>query len=55
LNEDTLKLGNAIVNEGDFDSLIKSIKDTGNAHFNYEFFWEGLAPISEGGGVKPDT
>lgn len=27
----------------------------GNDHINHEFFWETLAPISEGGGVEPDS
>lgn len=25
------------------------------AHFNYEFFWDGLSPISKGGGVVPKS
>jgi len=35
--------------------LLEEIKHAANAHFNYEFFWESLAPISEGGGVVPDS
>jgi len=31
------------------------IKHAANAHFNYEFFWESLAPIADGGGVIPDS
>ena len=32
---------------------VKGIKLYGGAHLIYEFFWESLAPISEGGGVEP--
>lgn len=33
--------------------LSQGIKFNGGGHVNHEFFWESLAPISEGGGVAP--
>ena len=35
-------------------SLLSAIKFNGGGHLNHEFFWEGLAPIKEGGGQHPD-
>ncbi len=35
------------------EELSKDIKYQEELHFNYEFFWDNLAPISQGGGVLP--
>ena len=34
--------------------LLQGIKFNSGGHLNHEFFWETLAPISDGGGVVPD-
>ena len=35
--------------------LANSIKFNGGGHLNYEFFWECLAPVKQGGGHLPDA
>jgi len=34
--------------------LAEAIRFNGSGNINHEFFWEGLAPITEGGGVIPE-
>jgi Fe-Mn family superoxide dismutase len=33
--------------------LSQAIKFNGGGHFNHEFFWDNLIPVSHGGGVLP--
>ena len=35
--------------------LSQAIKFNGGGHYNHEFFWESLLPISQGGGNLPDA
>ena len=35
--------------------LAQAIKFNGGGHYNHEFFWDSLKPISEGGGNLPDA
>lgn len=42
--------------EGDFDKYIQLynlMKFNGGGHLNHEFFWNCLAPVSNGGGIIP--
>ena len=33
--------------------LSQAIKFNGGGHFNHEFFWDNLSPVSQDGGVLP--
>ena len=35
--------------------ISRGIELNGNCHINYEFFWESLAPVGEGGGAVPSA
>jgi Fe-Mn family superoxide dismutase len=35
-------------------TLAKDIRFFGGGNYNHTFFWESLAPLKEGGGVRPD-
>ena len=47
---------NRVLEGGDpkeIKELSQAIKYCGGGHINYEFFWDSLAPMYEGGGVAP--
>ena len=39
---------------GKIATLGKDIRFFGGGNYNHTFFWESLAPLKEGGGVRPD-